>query len=67
MQNYVPNRITQSSYEESVDTPENRLLKYFLEAIDSLIERLLSEFKQNNYFNDRLLIFENIISDYLSD
>lgn len=67
MQNYVPNRITQSFYEESVDTPENRLLKYFLEAIDSLIEKLLSEFKQNNYFMDRLLIFENIISDYLSD
>ncbi|ADZ09787.1 Domain of unknown function DUF2357-containing protein [Methanobacterium lacus] len=67
MRNYVPNNIEQPYFEESVDTPENRLVKYFLVSIEEIIEKLLVEFKENSYFNDRLQLFKTMVSDYLSD
>ena len=34
MKNYVPDTISQEFHHESIDTPENRLLKYFIELIN---------------------------------
>ncbi|MEL7672023.1 DUF2357 domain-containing protein [Methanobacterium sp.] len=70
MKNFVPDNITQPFYEESVDTPENRLLKYFLELLDMLIQKLKIEVNNefsNNLIKDRLGIFEDKIQEYLSD
>ena len=67
MKNYVPDRVTQTYYEETVDTPENRLLKYFLEAIDKLVDDLMGSFEEPNYIKERLLTFDTLIKDYLSD
>lgn len=67
MKNYIPDKINQTYFEESVDTPENRLLKYLLEAINNLTEKLLIDFPDTHFIRDRLIFFENKILDYLSD
>ena len=67
MKNFVPESINQSYYEDSVDTQENRLVKYFLESIDTLIESLLTNLGRENYINSRLLLFDEKINEYLSD
>ena len=66
MKNFVPESINQSYYEDSVDTPENRLLKYFLESINTLIESLKKNFDKE-YIKERLLLFDEKINEYLSD
>ncbi len=40
---YVPDTVTQRYYHETIDTPENRFLKYFLELLDKLIDDLIEE------------------------
>ena len=65
MKNFVPESINQSYYEDSVDTPENRLLKYFLESIDTLIESLGKISIKRTLKKDYL--FDEKINEYLSD
>lgn len=67
MKNFVPESINQSFYEDSVDTTENQLLKYFLELIDTLIQSLMDELQEENYIYGRLALFDEIIDEYLSD
>ena len=67
MKNFVPDRVTRTYYEETVDTPENRLLKHFLEGVDKLIDDLMGSFEEPNYIKERLITFNTKIKDYLSD
>lgn len=67
MKNFVPESINQTFYEDSVDTPENRLLKYFLELIDALIESLMNNLNKEDSIMDRLISFDEKIDEYLSD
>lgn len=67
MKKFVPESINQSFYKDSVDTPENRLLKYFLESIDTLIESLMKKLKEDNAIKDKLILFDEKIDEYLSD
>ena len=67
MQNFVPDRVTRTCYDDTVDTPENRLVKYFLEAVDKLVKDLLISFEEPSYVKERLLIFNKKIQEYLSD
>ena len=54
MKNFVPESIDQSYYEDSVDTQENRLLKYFLESIDTLIESLLNNLNNETVYQSKI-------------
>lgn len=69
MKNYVPDTISQEFHYESIDTPENRLLKYFIELIDKLIHDMKKHFKKKNdgYIKSKLDEYQNIVQDYLSD
>ncbi len=67
MKDYVPHRITQSYYEETVNTPENRLLKHFLESLDALIQELIMKIDNENLIKERLEIFGDKTQEYLSD
>jgi predicted component of viral defense system (DUF524 family) len=67
MKKFVPESINQSYYEDSVDTQENRLLKYFLESIDTLIESLLNNLDKEHNIKERLHLFDEKINEYLSD
>ena len=62
---YVPCEIDQIKHEDVIDIPENRFLKYFLELIRNLIEKLLENSKEG-YIKDKLLFFRNEIEDFLS-
>ncbi len=63
---YLPDKIEQTKHEDIIDIPENRFLKYFLELIQDLIEKLLSSSKEG-YINDKLLSFKDEIEYYLSN
>lgn len=68
MEGYVPDVISQRFYQENIDTPENRLLKYFLELLDKVINQLLISIDKNNgYIKDQLLFYKQQVQDYLSD
>jgi uncharacterized protein len=67
MKNFIPESINQSFYEDSVDTPENRLLKYFLESIDTMIDSLIENLDDGSYIKERMLLFDEKIEEYLSD
>ncbi|AUB56314.1 hypothetical protein BK007_10005 [Methanobacterium subterraneum] len=68
MRGYVPDVISQRFYHENIDTPENRLLKYFLESLDKVINQLLSSIEDNDgYIKDQLLFYKQQVQDYLSD
>ena len=69
MKNYVPDTIAQKFYQETIDTPENRLLKYFIELLDKLIYDMINHFDGSNggYIKDKLLKYQDIVQDYLSD
>ena len=65
---YVPDVISQRFYRENIDTPENRLLKYFLESLDKVINQLLISLEKNDgYIKDQLLFYKRQVQDYLSD
>ena len=65
---YVPDIISQRFYQENIDTPENRLLKYFLESIDKMINQLLLSIDDNDgYIKDQLLFYKSLVQDYLSE
>lgn len=68
MGGYVPDVISQRFYRENIDTPENRLLKYFLESLDKVINQLLLSIDKNDgYVKDQLLFYKQQVQDYLSD
>lgn len=68
MGGYVPAVISQRFYQENIDTPENRLLKYFLESLDKVINQLLMSIDNNDgYIKDQLLFYKRQVQDYLSD
>jgi len=67
MRDFVPDMVTQSYYEDTADTPENRLLKYFLESVDVLIQKLISKIDNEIIIRDRLLAFGDKAQEYLSD
>ena len=67
MKNFVPESINQSFYEDSADTPENRLLKYFLESIDTMIDSLIENLDEGSYIKERMILFDEKIEEYLSD
>lgn len=66
MKGHIPDCINQDFYEDTLDTPENRLLKYFLESVDKLIFDLISKANEGN-IKDKLRIFQEKIQNYLSD
>ena len=68
MGGYVPDIISQRFYQENIDTPENRLLKYFLESLDKVINKLLMSIDdKDGYIKDQLLGYQELVQDYLSD
>ncbi len=69
MKNFVPDNISQKFYQESIDTPENRLLKYFIELLDKLIHVMIENFKDKNdgYIMSKLIEYQRIVQNYLSD
>jgi len=70
LKGYVLDTITQRYHHETIDTPENRFLKYFLELLDKLIEDLivqLLELEDEGYVLDELYKYQRIVQDYLSE
>ena len=70
MRGYIPNEIIQSQVIETLNTPENRFIKYFLESIAELITGLLEstkeEFKQE-FIKKSLKFYQSQIEEWLSD
>ena len=62
---YLPINIHQVKHEDSIDTPENQFFKYFLEMLQNLVEKLLSNSKKG-YIQDNLKFFREEIEYYLS-
>ena len=62
---YLPHEIEQVKHEDIIDIPENRFFKYFLELIQSLIEKLSAN-SPEGYINDKLLYFRDEIEYYIS-
>lgn len=70
MKNYVPNQINQSFYKEIVDNPENRLVKYFLQLLNDLLEEMINYVNKNQvecYAADKIYEFYSISNEYLLD
>ena len=54
---YLPYTINQTKHEDSIDTPENQFLKYFLKMLQNLVQKLLFSSKKG-YIQDKLKIFQ---------
>jgi len=70
MNNYLPHKISQTSYYDILDTPENRFVKYFLEIIENLIDKMVIYMEKNDirgYPADKTGEYQEIIRDYLLD
>jgi len=70
MNNYLPHKISQTSYYDVLDTPENRFVKYFLEILENLIEKMVIYMDENDirgYPLDKTREYQKIIRDYLLD
>ncbi|QUH22352.1 DUF2357 domain-containing protein [Methanobacterium alkalithermotolerans] len=65
LKNYMPHNIHQINYQDSVDTPENRFFKYFLESLDILILDLIKKSKEG-YVKDKLCDYSDEVGYYLS-
>lgn len=65
LKNYIPDVIDQVKYQDSIDTPENRFFKYFLESLDSLMEDLIKK-SQEGYVKDKLCDYSDELGYYLS-
>ena len=63
---FLPLEVDEISYKDSVNVAENRFLKYFLELIRDLIEKLLSNSKEG-YIQDKLRFFDEEVIYYLSN
>lgn len=62
---FVPVKVDEISYVDTIDVPENRFYKNFLESIAILINNLIKKC-ENGYVMDKLLEYKEIISYYLS-
>ncbi|MDO5849907.1 MAG: DUF2357 domain-containing protein [Methanobacteriaceae archaeon] len=65
MRGFVPVKVDQITYIDTIDVPENRFYKNFLESIANLINNLLKK-SDNGYVKDKLLEYKEQISYYLS-
>ncbi len=63
----IPCEVCQTNYQETVDIPENRFIKFYLEQIYSFIIKLKKSDVNIGYINDRLDYFKGEIIDFLSD
>jgi len=66
MKNYFPIQINQEICEETIDTPENRLLKNFLLSLESLMLQLRKRVPEG-YIKERVEEYNAILQDYLAD
>ena len=62
---YIPIRINETKHVDTIDVPENRFYKNFLEFIESLIISLLKK-TEEGYVKDKLFEYKEEISYYLS-
>lgn len=62
---HIPLKINETKYIDNIDVPENRFYKNFLESIENLINQLLKKVPEG-YIRDKLLIYKETISAYLS-
>jgi len=62
---YIPIRINETRHVDTIDVPENRFYKNFLEFIESLIVSLLGK-TEEGYVKDKLYEYKEEISHYLS-
>ena len=62
---FLPINIRQVKHEDSIDTPENQFFKYFLEMLQNLVEKLLSNSKKG-YIQDKLKFFKEEVEYFLS-
>lgn len=62
---YLPYEIDQIKHEDIIDIPENRFFKYFLELIQTLVDRLIIS-SNEGYIHDKLLSFRDETEYYLS-
>ena len=70
MDNHVPYHVNQIYYNDIVDTPENRLLKYFLHLVNDFLDEMVSYIKEKKiegYAADKIHEFQIIIQDYILD
>ncbi len=65
LKNYIPDVIDQVKYQDSIDTPENRFFKHFLESLDILIHDLIKK-SEEGYVKDKLLDYSDELGYYLS-
>lgn len=65
LRGFVPVKVDEISYVDTIDVPENRFYKNFLESIAILINNLIKKC-ENGYVMDKLLEYKEIISYYLS-
>lgn len=63
---FAPLEIEESVHMDTIDIAENRFLKYFLENIYELIEKMLASSKEG-YIKDKLLFFNDLILTYLTN
>jgi len=66
MRNYFPFKISHEIYEETIDTPENRLIKHFITELENLIIDIKKR-SPEGYVKDRVEFFHETIRNYLSD
>ena len=67
MKNYIPLEVLETTFAETLDIPENRFVKFFLEQVYDLILKLRESYKNKGYIKNRLDFFHEQISDFLSD
>ena len=70
MNNHLPYQVNQTFYKDIVDTPENRLVKYFLQLVDDFLDEMVTYIKENKiegYAVDKIHEFQHIIQDYILD
>ena len=63
---YIPEYVEEIKYEDTIDTNENRFVKYFLQQINDLIEDLINT-NPKGYIYDNLQKFSQINEYYLQN
>ena len=67
---YIPNEVNQSHHRDILDTPENRLVKYFLFMVNDLLDEMILLIEEDDikrYAAESIFDFKEIINDYLMD
>lgn len=70
MEEYFPKKINQKDYVDTIDTPENRFVKYFLEELSDLISEMtlyIASNKIEGYPAQKTGQYLEIIHEYLLD